>query len=196
MPPSRPPSEHTLLATTDAMVWAQEFVRIFNGASIGAGMVDEGTMIAWFANAIETGRSAGMGQVAVAQTNDDGVTVSLVTDLDMSRDVRISPQLLVQMIDRHNRVAQGKTFVTYEMADGSLIYGEFSTVTDLEFFDDRDEEVRLVKNTYLHLSSDDLVLEDPNPIEDDEDEDEPEEVEDVTLEESFLEGFNEGRRDG
>lgn len=63
MPPSRPPTENTLLSTTDASVWTQEFCRIFQGRSIGGpvvtGDVDEGTMMTWFANAIETGRSAG-----------------------------------------------------------------------------------------------------------------------------------------
>jgi hypothetical protein len=67
-PPSRPPAERTLLATTDAGLWAEEFVRIFNGATIGSPQenhssghtyVDEGTMLAWFANAIETGRNFG-----------------------------------------------------------------------------------------------------------------------------------------
>lgn len=65
------PAEHTLLATTDAWVWAEEFCRIFRGYTIinedyaaeGGGVperhVGEGTMIGWFANAIETGRDAG-----------------------------------------------------------------------------------------------------------------------------------------
>jgi hypothetical protein len=38
-----------LLSTTDAQKWAQEFVRMHGG--------DEGLMISWFANAIETGRT-------------------------------------------------------------------------------------------------------------------------------------------
>jgi hypothetical protein len=59
----------TLLDTTDAMVWAEEFCRIFAGATIMPNerlaefemtpIVDEGTMVGWFANAIETGRTAG-----------------------------------------------------------------------------------------------------------------------------------------
>jgi hypothetical protein len=57
----------TLNDTTDAMVWAEEFCRIFQGRliitedkpyGIGPG-VDESTMVTWFANAIETGRAAG-----------------------------------------------------------------------------------------------------------------------------------------
>jgi hypothetical protein len=61
-----------LTDTTDAMVWAEEFCRIFKGWTIvpeaGAtvpgiptphGIVDEGGMVAWFASAIETGRTAG-----------------------------------------------------------------------------------------------------------------------------------------
>jgi hypothetical protein len=54
--------------TTDAQVWAEEFCRIFDGYVItydgyvsdgGDDIVDEGTMIGWFANAIEVGRAAG-----------------------------------------------------------------------------------------------------------------------------------------
>jgi hypothetical protein len=56
---------HTLLATTDAMTWATEFCRIFKAQTITdvpqdvQGIVDEGTMLTWFANAIETGRNQG-----------------------------------------------------------------------------------------------------------------------------------------
>jgi hypothetical protein len=56
----------TLLETTDAMVWAEEFCRIFHGCVItnspglliesplddGPSEVDEGTMVGWFANAM------------------------------------------------------------------------------------------------------------------------------------------------
>jgi hypothetical protein len=41
-----------LLSTTDAAVWARHFVELFPDA-------DEELMLGWFANAIETGRSAG-----------------------------------------------------------------------------------------------------------------------------------------
>lgn len=55
--------EYTLLGTTDAMIWAEEFCRIFEGATVGSPhgndnnshvWVDEDTMIAWFANAMQT----------------------------------------------------------------------------------------------------------------------------------------------
>ena len=56
----------TLNDTTDARIWAEEFCRIFNdllvwgdGPDDGRPIVNEGTMISWFANAIETGRNAG-----------------------------------------------------------------------------------------------------------------------------------------
>ena len=56
----------TLNDTTDAMVWAEEFCRIFNGHILREnawsdleGEVTVGTMVTWFANAIETGRNAG-----------------------------------------------------------------------------------------------------------------------------------------
>lgn len=51
-----------LTDTTDASIWAEEFCRIFVGQTVtttNEGAVDEGLMIAWFANAIETGRNAG-----------------------------------------------------------------------------------------------------------------------------------------
>ena len=43
-----------LHSTTDAMTWAREFVRLFP-----EGTGDVGTMVGWFANAIEVGRAAG-----------------------------------------------------------------------------------------------------------------------------------------
>lgn len=45
-----------LLSTTNAREWAQEFLRLFGDKPEA---IDEGLMIAWFANAIETGRTAG-----------------------------------------------------------------------------------------------------------------------------------------
>jgi hypothetical protein len=77
--------EKTLLGTTDANIWAQEFVRIFGGAVIvqdsaanpnfSGIQVDEGTMITWFANALEVGRSQGRKELcphdSVVQLADD-----------------------------------------------------------------------------------------------------------------------------
>jgi uncharacterized cupin superfamily protein len=54
-----------LHSTTDAMVWAKEFCQIFDGRTVTSANdhspdeVGVGTMLTWFANAIETGRSAG-----------------------------------------------------------------------------------------------------------------------------------------
>jgi hypothetical protein len=45
-----------LHATTDAAVWAAEFMALF-GSRLED--IDEGLMIGWFANAIEVGRAAG-----------------------------------------------------------------------------------------------------------------------------------------
>lgn len=42
--------------TTDGQIWAQEFMRLFGDRR---DEIDEDLMIGWFANAIETGRSAG-----------------------------------------------------------------------------------------------------------------------------------------
>jgi len=59
-----------LLSTTDAQVWAREFCKLFSPIPTKNGYPDdvsahgwaEGLMISWFANAIETGRSAGLAQ--------------------------------------------------------------------------------------------------------------------------------------
>lgn len=51
-----------VLQTTDAAVWAEEWCRIardIEASDDGRQVIDEGWMIGWFANAIETGRSAG-----------------------------------------------------------------------------------------------------------------------------------------
>jgi hypothetical protein len=57
--------------------------------------------------------------------------------------------------------------VTYEMADGSLIYDEYSHVTGLEFFEDRDEAVVLTRKRYRLIDAETITLPDPYPIEDD-----------------------------
>lgn len=49
-----------LHATTDAHVWARRFMETQRDASAeGRSIIDEGTMIGWFANAIEVGRAHG-----------------------------------------------------------------------------------------------------------------------------------------
>jgi hypothetical protein len=40
----------------DAEKWANEFMAVNDGEDLG---IDEGVLLAWFANAIEAGRSAG-----------------------------------------------------------------------------------------------------------------------------------------
>ena len=49
-----PAVQRGLLATDDPEVWAEEFVRIFAGKTVGEEPLDEGTMIGWFANAMQT----------------------------------------------------------------------------------------------------------------------------------------------
>jgi hypothetical protein len=47
-----------LYSATDAQEWARQFIEIISDpANTGADPTDEGFMIGWFANAIETGRS-------------------------------------------------------------------------------------------------------------------------------------------
>jgi hypothetical protein len=54
------------ISTTDAMVWAQEFCLTFDGCIVRRDTsadhdheINDGTMLTWFANAIEIGRAAG-----------------------------------------------------------------------------------------------------------------------------------------
>jgi hypothetical protein len=54
-------------------------------------------------------------------------------------------------------------FTTYEMADGSQVWGEYSFVTELEFFEDRDSEIKLIKKTYRLLTTEEITLPDPFP---------------------------------
>ena len=57
---SVPPEPGALHATTDAQVWARAWCAIARRLHAeGEDLIDEGWMIGWFANAIETGRSAG-----------------------------------------------------------------------------------------------------------------------------------------
>lgn len=51
--------EIDLLSTTDAQTWAEEFASRFLDDPIQREKIDRGLMISWFANAIETGRTAG-----------------------------------------------------------------------------------------------------------------------------------------
>jgi hypothetical protein len=49
-----------LMDSDDAMIWAQEFCRIFDGFIVGTvdqpdKLIDEGTMVGWFANAMVKG---------------------------------------------------------------------------------------------------------------------------------------------
>lgn len=46
--------------TTDGMEWAKEFCRLYNSKPNFT--IDEGLMVAWFANAIEVGRQEGKKQ--------------------------------------------------------------------------------------------------------------------------------------
>ena len=45
--------EAKLYATSDAMVWAEEFCKVVRNGAV----VDEGLMVGWFANAMATAES-------------------------------------------------------------------------------------------------------------------------------------------
>jgi hypothetical protein len=51
---------HRLLATSDAMVWAQEWCHVARKLEyLGKPLIDEGWMVGWFANAIMVGYDEG-----------------------------------------------------------------------------------------------------------------------------------------
>jgi hypothetical protein len=49
-------------------------------------------------------------------------------------------------------------FTTYRMADGSQIYGEFSFVTETEFFDDYDGPIAVIKEEWRLASRTEVVF--------------------------------------
>jgi len=50
-----------------------------------------------------------------------------------------------------------KTMTTYRREDGEYICGEYSFVTELEWFEDDDESTELVKETWVLVSSEHLT---------------------------------------
>jgi hypothetical protein len=121
-----------LTETTDAMVWATEFCRIFKGfvifpveANVGGNTVDEGTMVGWFANAMQTALDLDGPQVVTAHVRDDD-TIELL-DLEPGRDVRISPELLVELVNRINQGVRGRP----RGMDGSRLTTAADTIDEL-----------------------------------------------------------------
>jgi hypothetical protein len=63
-----------LIDSTDAKRWAREFIALF-GTRLDE--VDEGLMLSWFANAIETGRRVGDAALAAETERADGLDLAL-----------------------------------------------------------------------------------------------------------------------
>lgn len=59
------PTLKRLHSTTDAAVWAEEFMKVVNKLEIKG--IDEGWMIGWFANAMETARTIALNEVKVCK---------------------------------------------------------------------------------------------------------------------------------
>jgi hypothetical protein len=72
-----------LVDTTDAALWAEEFIRLHSGKFIKpngqVGEIGEGLMITWFANAIETGRRH--------PTPDGQANLGLATTMELMQEV-------------------------------------------------------------------------------------------------------------
>jgi hypothetical protein len=63
----------------------------------------------------------------------------------------------------------GDAAETWKMADGSEVCGEYGWTTSTDCFDDRDEEVKLIRQRWLLIEEEEEVL--PSPYTDDEPED-------------------------
>lgn len=78
--PRRNVNEARLNGNTDAMEWAEEFCAAFVVVGRPGCAVDDsdnvGLMVGWFANAIETGRSAGFREGQQAPRPTGGCTVT------------------------------------------------------------------------------------------------------------------------
>lgn len=61
------------------------------------------------------------------------------------------------------------TWTTYRMADGSLVFGEYAWVENEEFFEELDEPVKVVKETWVLQKTEMVVFEPPWWVEDDDD---------------------------
>ena len=119
-------TDHTLMGTDDAMVWAEEFCRIFNGKIVMAdefnpgqnSPVDPGTMVGWFANAMQVAVNlyevrrvhAAGGRTEVEEflarepwKDDEGTIEEVEEDEDVAR--------LAEALDRDEREEQERKFV-------------------------------------------------------------------------------------
>lgn len=64
-------------------------------------------------------------------------------------------------------------WVTYRMADGTEIFGEYAWVTDPEFFEDGDEPIEVIKETWKLIGSETVTFKPSWWTDDDEDDDRP-----------------------
>jgi hypothetical protein len=76
-----------LTSTTDAMEWAEAFVHQFGGERVSTHGIcpDVATMLAWFAGALETGRSAGRRELCPHTDEHGHGAIDLAADLTMCR---------------------------------------------------------------------------------------------------------------
>jgi hypothetical protein len=91
---------------TDGQKWAAEFVRLFQSKTVTAGstewpeaQVDEGTLLGWFANAIEAGRSAGYGEYGPRQrasTVESVARLREVAELAFATEVELEAKAVQQ----------------------------------------------------------------------------------------------------
>lgn len=51
-----------------------------------------------------------------------------------------------------------KEWTTYRMADGSLIFGDYAWVEHSEFFEEADEPVHVIKETWVLQSSEEVIF--------------------------------------
>lgn len=109
-----------LTDTTDAMMWAEEFCRIFTNYLIvpvnivvaedpeNTKVIGPGTMVGWFANAIETGRSAGLEKSAGALADDLADVLShMVVGWEKQTGIDLAEHPEVQRVMARYRTVRG-----------------------------------------------------------------------------------------
>ena len=54
-----------------------------------------------------------------------------------------------------------ETMITYRLASGDLIYGQYGWVTDSDYFDDVDWPLEVVRETWQRMDSEPVTFEPP-----------------------------------
>ena len=71
------------------------------------------------------------------------------------------PRMSQNGIYEFGQAEVGNKTYTFQQADGEKVYGEYGWVTDLGYFDDRDDDIDLIRKKWLLLEVEQVTL--PSP---------------------------------